>query len=107
MNPFYALLFLALGALLMYTYTVFSKLEKADSAPESALLEGRIESLKAAVAALVKELEILKQSNGKVSRIENSELFDRIEALEKASKRNLLFRHEHYFTELPKLKRSK
>jgi hypothetical protein len=99
---FYIIIGGFLGAASVGAFSHFLPKEKKNDPPLD--LQGQINSLRAAHHEFV--LALGQKSPAKISRIDNKELFDRIEALEKAEKTTVI-RHEHYYVELPKGKKPK
>ncbi len=106
MEPLPTVILLLVGAFIGVMSTFYFpvvKREKKDPPADLSTLETKIESNRVALGALLREFETLKTSGcGRISRVDNKDLFDRIESLEKNQKVEAIIRHEHFYTELPK-----
>lgn len=100
MEPIYVVALLMLGALIdRLAHKAFPKCQTTPKKPETDY-QTQLDSLRTALNAT--NTELATKSPLKISRVDNKELFDRIDAIEKAEKVSSVIRHEHFYMELPK-----
>lgn len=104
MEPSIVILLITIGCLI--GGVIYHSLWGTKPAPKATFdVENQILSLRAALNE-VNQL-LAKKSEMKISRIENRDLFDRLENLEKADKTLTVIRHEHFHTQLTTQKEDK